>query len=82
VLVLTKFAGVTACAVGFVRSVFPRNNFVVRRVAGVACPKRMRLVADADVAVSVSGRPNCCAVTRVTTTRRDEVALIFGLSID
>lgn len=81
-LVLTKLAGVTACTVGFVRGVFPCNDFVVRRVAGVACPKRMRLVADADVAVSVSGRPNCCAVTRVTTTRRDEMALIFGLSID
>ena len=53
-LVLTKLIGVAARAVGLVGGTSPGNHFVVCRVAGVTCPEAVRLVANTDVAVSVS----------------------------
>jgi hypothetical protein len=62
-LMLSEFRSVTASTIGLVRSVFPRNHFVIRRVTGVARSEAMCLVANTDVAIGVGGRPDSRSVT-------------------
>ena len=70
-----------ARAIGLVRGASPGNHLVIRCVTRVTGPEAMSLVANADVAVSVGGRPHGRTMTGVATACRDEMRRTLHLCI-